>query len=199
MNAAASPTIVLASTSRYRAELLGRIVRDFAQVAPTVDESALPGETPAQTAVRLAEAKARAVAVGHPGALVIGSDQVADRDGHPLGKPGDAESARRQLAASAGRAVLFHTAVCMLDLREDPPAVQAALDTTRVVFRPLQADEIARYVERDAPLDCAGSFRIEALGVALFERVDSSDPSALVGLPLISLCRLLRSAGVSIP
>ena len=198
MKAGGPPSIVLASTSRYRAELLRRIVPLFAQVDPGVDEHALPGEAPAQTAQRLAEAKARAVATGYPDALVIGSDQVADLDGSSLGKPGDASGACLQLAASSGLSLLFHTAVCVLDTRPVHAVLHAEVDVTRVTFRHLAPDEIARYVERDEPFDCAGSFRIEALGAALFERVESADPTALVGLPLISLCRLLRAAGVSV-
>jgi septum formation protein len=188
---------VLASTSRYRRELLSRLVPDFAVVAPAVDETPAPGETPAMLAVRLAEAKARAVAASEPGALVIGSDQVAELDGRPIGKPGTAERARAQLAASAGRAVVFHTAVCLVDTRSG--AVDAAIDRTVVVFRPLAADEIARYVAHEDPIDAAGGFKAEGAGIALFERIESTDPTALIGLPLIALSRLLRSAGFTLP
>ena len=171
----------------------------FAQVGLGIDESALPGETPAQTASRLAEAKARAVAIDHPHALVIGSDQVADLDGQPQGKPGHAAGACEQLALSSGRSVSFHTAVCVLDTRPRDAIMRCEVDLTRVTFRHLSQTGIARYVARDEPFDCAGSFRVEALGPALFERVETGDPSALIGLPLISLCRLLRAAGLSIP
>jgi septum formation protein len=188
---------VLASTSRYRRELLARLVADFDVVAPDVDETPKAGETPAALAARLAEAKARAVAAVRPDALVIGSDQVADLDGRPLGKPGTPERARSQLAASAGRSVVFHTAVCLVDTRSG--AVDAAIDRTEVVFRPLSADEIARYVERDNPIDAAGSFKAEGAGIALFERIESTDPTALIGLPLIALSRLLRAAGFTLP
>ncbi len=188
---------MLASTSRYRRELLARLVADFDVVAPDVDETPGAGETPAALAARLAEAKARAVAAGAPGALVIGSDQVAELDGRPIGKPGTPERARAQLAASAGRTVVFHTAVCLVDTRSG--AVNAAIDRTEVVFRPLSADEIARYVERDNPLDAAGGFKAEGAGIALFERIESTDPTALIGLPLILLSRLLRGAGFTLP
>lgn len=191
--------LVLGSTSRYRAELLRRLTPHFRQAAPDVDEAALPGETPALLAQRLAQAKARAVAARHPGALVIGSDQVAELDGQILGKPGDAARATAQLQASSGRDVRFHTALCLLDARRDPPALHQALDVTDVRFRVLGADEIERYIEREQPLDCAGSFKSEGLGISLFEHIRNDDPSALVGLPLIALCRLLRAAGVTLP
>lgn len=192
-----APRIVLASTSRYRRELLSRLVADFDVVAPDVDETPRADETPATLATRLAEAKARAVAAGRTDALVIGSDQVAELDGRPIGKPGTAERARAQLAASAGRTIVFHTAVCVVDTRSG--AVDAALDRTEVVFRPLSADEIARYVARENPVDAAGSFKAEGAGIALFERIESTDPTALIGLPLIALARLLRAAGFTLP
>ena len=192
-----APRIVLASSSRYRRELLSRLVADFDVVAPDVDETPRADETPATLATRLAEAKARAVAAGRIDALVIGSDQVAELDGRPIGKPGTAERARAQLAASAGRTIVFHTAVCVVDTRSG--AVDAALDRTEVVFRPLSADEIARYVARENPVDAAGSFKAEGAGIALFERIESTDPTALIGLPLIALARLLRAAGFTLP
>ena len=192
-----APRIVLASTSRYRRELLSRIVADFDVAAPDVDETPQAAETPSTLAARLAEAKARAVAAGRVDALVIGSDQVAELDGRPIGKPGTAERARAQLAASAGRTIVFHTAVCVVDTRAG--AVNAAIDRTEVVFRPLSADEIARYVERENPIDAAGSFKAEGAGIALFERIESTDPTALIGLPLIALSRLLRGAGFTLP
>lgn len=191
--------LVLGSTSRYRAELLRRLTAQFRQAAPDIDESRLPGEAPRALAERLARAKAEAVARRHPGALVIGSDQVAALDDQTLGKPGDATTARAQLAACSGRHVEFHTALCLVDAR-DPTAlrVHAETDLTTVQFRILDAAEIARYVERERPLDCAGSFKSEGLGIALFERIVSHDPSALIGLPMIALCRLLRRAGVAL-
>jgi len=199
MTAAGAVEIVLASTSRYRRELLLRLVADFRVVAASVDETPVAGESPAELAARLAKAKALAVAAECPRALVIGSDQVAELDGHAIGKPGTEEAARRQLAASPGRTVVFHTAICVVDTRSTPPAIQAEIDRTRAVFRVLTEGEIARYVEREQPLDCAGSFKAEALGIALFERIETSDPTALIGLPLIALARLLRAAGFTLP
>jgi septum formation protein len=190
--------LVLASTSRYRRELLDRIATRVRCVAPDVEERRLPGEAPADLARRLAAEKARAVADRMPGAIVIGSDQVADRGGLVLGKPGDAATACAQLAACSAAVVHFHTAVCLIDCRGRVPVVHEAADLTEVEFRPLSAATIAAYVERERPLDCAGSFKCEGLGIALFERIGSEDPTALIGLPLIALCRLLRAAGVEI-
>ncbi len=191
------PRLVLGSTSRYRAELLRRIYADFDQRAPGTDERPLPGETPRERAFRLAVAKARAAAVDLDDALVIGSDQVAERDGLVLDKPGTVERAREQLAACSGREVHFHTALCLRDTRSGHDRIH--VDHTRVCFRSLDAAEIARYVEREQPLDCAGSFKCEGLGISLFERIDNEDPSALIGLPLIALARLLREAGIPLP
>ncbi len=187
------PPLVLASTSRYRQELLSRLVRGFAVASPETDESARPGESPPELAQRLAAAKARAVAAKHPGAVVIGSDQVAELDGRTLGKPGDHATASSQLAASSGREVMFHTAVHVVaaDGRDLP-----ALDQTRVRFRLLGDDEIERYLQREQPYDCAGSFKCEGLGIALFDAIDNRDPTALVGLPLIATAQLLRQAGI---
>ncbi|HZX71299.1 MAG TPA: Maf family nucleotide pyrophosphatase [Rhodanobacter sp.] len=189
--------IVLASTSRYRAELLRRLVPEFEQAAPHTDESPLPNEAPAACALRLAIAKAQAVAGTCGDALVIGSDQVAEVDGVVLGKPGDSERARAQLTASSGRRVHFHTALCLFDARHGRK--QTHVDHTQVRFRDLAPAEIARYVEREQPLDCAGSFKGEGLGISLFAAIDSHDPTALIGLPLIALARLLREAGVAVP
>ncbi len=197
MSALQIPCIVLGSTSRYRAELLRRLLPDFEQAAPGTDETPQPDEPPAARALRLAIAKAEAVAREHPGALVIGSDQVAELDGLILDKPGNAEHARAQLAASSGREVHFHTALCLLDTRNGRRHTH--VDHTRVRFRELDAAEITRYVEREQPLDCAGSFKCEGLGISLFEAIDNCDPSALIGLPLIALARLLREAGVELP
>jgi len=190
--------LVLASTSRYRRELLSRLSTHFRAVAPQVDEAVRPGETPAVLAARLAAAKAQEVAAHAPGAIVIGSDQVADLDGSVLGKPGSIENARAQLAACSGREVVFHTAVCMIDTRAKPAQTRSALDTTKVRFRMLGTAEIARYVERERPLDCAGSFKAEALGISLFDRIESFDPTGIIGLPLIALCRLLREAEITV-
>jgi septum formation protein len=197
MSTLQTPRIVLGSTSRYRAELLRRLLPQFGQSAPGTDESPLPDEPPAVRALRLAVAKAEAVAREHPGALVIGSDQVAELDGRILDKPGNAERACAQLAASSGREVHFHTALCLFDTRDGRRRTH--VDHTHVRFRELNAAEIARYVEREQPLDCAGSFKCEGLGISLFEAIDNRDPSALIGLPLIALARLLREAGVELP
>jgi septum formation protein len=151
---------------------------------------------PAVLATRLAAAKAHEVAVRAPGAVIIGSDQVADLGGTVLGKPGTVENARAQLSACSGRDVVFHTAICVVDARADSAPTRSAIDTTKVRFRQLGAQEIARYIEREQPLDCAGSFKAESLGITLFERIESSDPTGLIGLPLIALCRLLREAGI---
>lgn len=191
------PRIILGSTSRYRAELLRRLLDRFEQRAPGTDESERPGEAPAARALRLAVAKAEAAGHGLDDALVIGSDQVAELDGAILDKPGSVERAHAQLAASSAREVRFHTAMCLLDTRNGHRATH--IDLTRVQFRSLDDAEIAHYVAREQPLDCAGSFKCEGLGISLFERIDNSDPSALIGLPLIALARLLREAGISLP
>ena len=189
--------IVLASTSRYRADLLRRLLADFEQAAPDTDETPQAGEAPATRALRLAIAKATAVAAGFDDALVICSDQVAALDGEILRKPGSVEVAREQLGASSGRIVHFHTALCLLETRHGRS--QTHVDDTRVRFRELGSAEIERYVTRELPLDCAGSFKCEGLGISLFEEIDNRDPSALIGLPLIALARMLRQAGVAVP
>lgn len=199
MTALADVDLVLASTSRYRRELLARLTPDFRCVAPNVEEKPLTDERPAALADRLALAKAQAVAAKNPGTIVVGSDQSAELDGRALGKPGSADAARAQLAACSGRTVLFHTGLCVIDASHSPHRVLAARDATRVHFRQLGAATIARYVERERPLDCAGSFKCEGLGIALFERIESEDPTALIGLPLIALCRLLRELGIDVP
>jgi septum formation protein len=187
------PALILASTSRFRRELLGRVFPRFQAVAPDIDETPDPGEKPSTLAARLAGEKALAVATSHPGSVVIGADQVADLAGRPLGKPGSRETARAQLAASSGRDVVFHTAVCVIG--RDGSAHEA-MNLTRVRFRRLSATDIERYLDREQPFDCAGSFKSEALGIALFEAIESDDPTALIGLPMIATCRLLREAGI---
>lgn len=187
--------LVLASTSPYRRELLGRLHRPFDVARPDVDETPLPGESPAALALRLAAAKAAAVTTTHPGAWVIGSDQVADFDGSALGKPGSRETAIAQLAAMSGRAVAFRTAVAVATDNK----VTTALDTTLVRFRRLASEEIERYVDLEQPFDCAGSFKSEGLGISLFDAIETSDPTALIGLPLIATARLLREAGLPVP
>ena len=189
--------LVLGSTSRYRAELLGRLGLVFEQRAPGTLETELADEAPAARAMRLAVAKAIDAGAGLADTLVIGSDQVAELDGALLEKPGSVERACAQLDACSGSAVSFHTALCVFDTRSGQRHTH--LDLTRVHFRPLQPDEIRRYVEREQPLDCAGSFKCEGLGISLFERIDTGDPTALIGLPLIALARLLREAGLNIP
>lgn len=191
------PRIVLGSTSTYRAELLRRLLPVFEQRAPGTDEVALTGESPVDRALRLAVAKAEAAGAGQLDALIIGSDQVAELNGSVLDKPGTAERARAQLAASSGHEVQFHTALCLLDTRDGMRYTH--IDHTRVRFRVLGETEISRYVARENPLDCAGSFKCEGLGISLFERIDNEDPTALIGLPLIALARLLREAGVTLP
>ena len=188
--------LVLASTSRYRAALLDRLGIAYAVDAPGVDEAALPGESAAAACVRLAEAKARAVAARHPDALVLGSDQIADCQGRHVGKPGTVERAREQLRAQSGRAVTFHTGVALLDAATGRSYVERVDVVSR--FRVLSDAEIGAYLAREVPLDCAGSVRSEGLGIALFDAIDSDDPTALVGLPLIATCRLLRYAGVDV-
>lgn len=188
--------LILGSTSRYRRDLLMRLRLPFACARPDVDEQPQDGETPDRLAHRLACAKAEAVAALAPGSWVIGSDQVAALDGQPLGKPGDRDSAVRQLTAMSGRRVRFHTAVA-LACTGHPTRV--AEDRTDVVFRTLTADEIARYVDAEQPFDCAGSFKCEGLGIALFDAIECTDPTALVGLPLIATARLLREAGYPVP
>lgn len=191
--------LVLASTSAYRAELLRRIVTDFEICAPAVDEAVRGEELPIATATRLAREKAGAVALKYPACLVIGSDQVADLDGVLLGKPGTLERAQAQLTQCSGRVVALHTAICVADSTSGKTLLREAVDTTRVVFRSLDTAEIKRYLTIEQPLDCAGSFKVERLGVSLFERIETTDPTALIGLSLIALCRLLRESGMSIP
>lgn len=188
--------LILASTSRYRRELLERLRLPFHVARPEADETPLPGETASMLAQRLALAKAAAVATGQPGSWVIGSDQVAElEDGRPLGKPGTRDIAIAQLREMSGRAVHFRTAVCLL---HGETQLQA-LDTTTVRFRELSGDEIERYVDAEQPLDCAGSFKSEGLGIALFDAIETRDPTALVGLPLIALATMLRQAGFQLP
>ena len=186
--------LVLGSTSRYRRELLGRLGLAFEVAAPHVDEAALPGESPAATALRLSEAKARAVAARFPDALVIGSDQVADCNGAAVGKPGDRANAIALLRSLSGKTVTFHTGVALVDAASG--RCQRDLVDVASTFRVLSDAEIAAYLDREAPYDCAGGVKSETLGIALFERIASDDPSALVGLPLIALCRMLRAEGV---
>lgn len=189
--------LVLGSTSRYRAELLGRLGLDFEQRAPGTTEAEIPGEAPTARAMRLATAKAIDAGKGLIDALVIGSDQVAELDGRLLEKPGSLARAHEQLRACSGQAVSFHTALCLFDSATGQQRTH--LDLTRVHFRLLGSEEISRYLAREQPLDCAGSFKCEGLGISLFESIHNSDPTALIGLPLMALARLLREAGLSLP
>jgi septum formation protein len=192
-----APRLVLASTSPYRRQLLERLGLAFECVAPGCDEARLPGEDPARMAQRLARTKAETVAARHPGRVVIGSDQVAVRGQEILGKPGSVERCTEQLLRSSGHEVTFLTAVHVLDGAHE--RAEAHLDRTVVTFRRLDAVEVARYIAADAPLDCAGGFKAESLGIALFERIDSTDPTALTGLPLIWVCGALRRAAIPVP
>lgn len=188
--------LILASTSRYRRELLARLRLPFDTVRPETDETPFPDEAPLALAQRLAIAKATAVATCERDAWVVGSDQVAELDGRPLGQPGGHEAALAQLAAMSGRAVQFRTGLCVA--RADGPA-RVVVDTTTVRFRTLARDEIARYVDAEQPYDCAGSFKCEGLGISLFDAIETQDPTALIGLPLIATARLLREAGFALP
>jgi len=191
------PRLILASSSAYRRELLDRLRLPFEAIAPDIDEAPLPGETPDATALRLAREKAAAIAVRHPGALVIGSDQVATLDGAQIGKPGDHARALEQLRTMRGREVVFHTALCLWDGRADAP-VRSQVENvqTVVTFRDLPDAELDAYLRIEQPYDCAGSAKNEGLGIAILERIASSDPTALTGLPLIALTGMLRRAGV---
>jgi septum formation protein len=195
--APAGRSLVLGSTSAYRRDLLARLGLPFEVDAPDVDETPLAGEAPQALARRLALAKARAVALRHPGAVVIGSDQVADLQGQPLGKPGNHHRAVQQLRAMRGRTVVFQTAVAVVCLESG--FEQLDLAAVAVMFRMLDDEDIERYLHAEQPYDCAGSARSEGLGIALLDRIDSDDPTALIGLPLIRTCRMLRAAGVRLP
>lgn len=190
-----APAIVLASGSPYRAELLGRLGLEFSKLPPDVDETPLEGETGETLAGRLAQFKAAAVADRRPGAIVIGSDQVAECRGRLLGKPGERTRAIEQLLFCSGQEVVFHTAVVV---RRDREWHSAALPT-RVLMRTLERERIERYVDADRPLDCAGAMKSEALGISLAERITSDDPTALIGLPLTQVVRLLARFGIELP
>ena len=186
--------LVLGSTSRYRRELLARLRLPFEVAAPQVDETPLPGEAPAALALRLALEKGRDVALRHPGAVVIGADQVCDLDGEPIGKPGTHERAVAQLMRLSGRTAVFQTALAVL--RPGTGFERALLAPVTVRFRALSEAEIERYLRLETPYDCAGSAKCETLGIALLEAIESDDPTALVGLPLIRTAALLREAGI---
>jgi septum formation protein len=204
------PRLILASSSRYRRELLGRLRLPFEVLVPNIDETPHPGEAPEETALRLAKEKALAILNDAPGALVIGSDQVATLDGLQIGKPGNHENALKQLQMMRGRQVVFHTALCLCDGRSigandsspaaptasSAPAVQLENSQTLVRFRDLPDHELDAYLRLEQPYDCAGSAKNEALGISILESIESSDPTALTGLPLIALTTMLRKAGV---
>lgn len=192
------PRLILASSSSYRKELLSRLRLPFEVAAPDIDESPLPLETPSATALRLAQAKAAAILARHPGTLVIGSDQVATLDEAQIGKPGDHASALLQLQTMRGQRVVFHTALCLLDGRAlaQHPAVQLEDIQTIVTVRDLPDAELDAYLRIEQPYDCAGSAKNEGLGIALLEKIESTDPTALTGLPLIALTGMLRQAGI---
>jgi septum formation protein len=187
--------IILASGSRYRAELLARLGVPFEAWSPELDEACLPRETCPATARRLARAKAEAALARFPGRWIIGSDQVADLDGRPIGKPGTRDNARRQLMEMRGRTVVFHTAVCLL---ANGRAHEETVPTA-VAFRNLADPEIERYLDREPAFDCAGSAKSEGLGIALLDGLRGDDPTALVGLPLVALARMLRAEGAQVP
>ena len=189
-------TLVLGSTSQYRRELLQRLQIPFEVAAPDVDESTLPGESPAAMAQRLALAKARAVAARFPAAVVIGSDQVSDLDGRPIGKPGNHERATAQLRQMSGKTVIFQTAVAVIC--QDSGFEQQSLAAVKVQFRELSDTEIEFYLRAEQPYDCAGSAKSEGLGISLLDSIQSDDPTALVGLPLIRTCTMIRAAGVQL-
>ena len=191
-----NPQIVLGSSSRYRAALLARFGLAFEQLSPSIDETPAPGESARELVTRLAVAKGNAVAALRPRGLVISSDQAAGLDGSILGKPGTVESACEQLARLSGQTVSFFTSLRIYDGTTDRSV--EAIDCTNVRFRSLSSDEIADYVQRELPLDCAGAFKSEGLGVALFEQIRSDDPTALIGLPLIPLAGLLAELGYPI-
>ena len=189
------PTIVLASSSRYRRELLAKIVSNFATSNPNIDESAKDLESPSELALRLAIEKAEALADEFPNALIIGSDQVAQLGNQALGKPGSRERAIEQLELCSGQRVFFYTGIALHNSARG--VTESFLDCVEVKFRELSATEISHYVERESPLDCAGSFKCEGLGITLFEKIHSNDPNSLIGLPLIELNRMLIKAGVN--
>jgi septum formation protein len=188
--------LVLASGSRYRKELLGRLGLRFEAIAPAADETPVAGEAPPDTALRLSLLKAKALQHSHGDALIIGSDQVAESGGRIYGKPGNFENALRQLRELSGKAVDFHTAVTLLDAVNGKH--ESRLVPCRVAFRPLDDRLIQRYLEKEQPYDCAGAAKAEGLGIALLQRIQTDDPSALIGLPLIALTGMLERAGLSV-
>ena len=189
-------TLILASSSPYRRQLLEQLGLAFECASPAIDESPLAAETPAALAARLAQAKARALIKHYSQHWIIGSDQTASLDGRILGKPGNFANAQAQLRACNGKRVEFLTGLCLLDSRTGES--ETIVEPFAVQFRQLSAEQIDRYLEREQPFDCAGSFKVEGLGIALFERLEGDDPNALIGLPLIRLITLLQNAGIAV-
>jgi MAF protein len=192
-----NPTIVLGSTSPFRRQLLQRLGLPFAAASPDIDESARAGEPPQELVARLAKEKAQAVAADYPNALVIGSDQVACLNHTIMGKPGDRETAIRQLSQASGQCVTFYTGLCLLNTASG--AAQVICEPFKVHFRELTQETIERYLDAEQPYNCAGSFKSEGLGIALFDKMEGDDPNSLIGLPLIRLVSMLHQEGVQIP
>ena len=190
------PQILLASSSPYRRQLLERLGLPFQCQSPDVDETPRRGETPRELALRLSQTKAQALAAAYPGHLIIGSDQVAECNGSVINKPGSFELAQQQLRQQSGNIVTFHTGLCLHNGQTEEQQLDSV--TTSAHFRQLTDAEIERYLLREQPYDCAGSFKVEQLGISLFEKVESTDPTALIGLPLIRLCGMLRQSGVQL-
>ncbi|VVD97909.1 Maf family nucleotide pyrophosphatase [Pandoraea anhela] len=197
MTAQPLPSLILASGSRYRRELLERLRLPFTVDVPDIDETPAPGETPHDTSLRLAREKAQAVASRHPDAIIIGSDQVATFEGRQIGKPGNFENAMAQLRDMRGKVVEFHSALCVHDARTGQS--EATDVVTRVKFRHLPDDVLAAYLHAETPYDCAGSAKSEGLGIMLLESIETDDPTALIGLPLIALTTLLMQTGITLP
>lgn len=190
------PHIILASSSPYRKELLSRILNEFDAISPDIDETPFPDEEPIELVARLAQQKALAIAINHPEALVIGSDQVCVLNNQILGKPRTMDKAIEQLKACSGQTVTFYTSLCVT--RANETVQNTTVVATKVQFRQLTETEIVRYLEKEQPFDCAGSFKCEGLGIVLFEAIESKDPTALIGLPLIALATKLRELGVQL-
>lgn len=188
---------LLGSTSPYRAELLSRLQLPFSTASPNCDETPIPSEPPNQRAARLAQTKALSLKNQHPNTIIIGSDQVASLENMVLRKPGTIDNAREQLQSMRGKSVVFYTAVSVHDSRTDKTL--SVMDETKATLRELSDEEIDRYITLEQPLDCAGSFMVEKLGISLFDSIETNDPTALIGLPLIKLCQCLRQLGVSVP
>jgi septum formation protein len=192
-----SPRLILASSSIYRKQLLSRLQLPFETATPAIDETPAAGESPEQTALRLARQKSEAIARNHAQALIIGSDQVATLDDQQIGKPGNHANALQQLMTMRGRRVIFHTALCLLDNRQPTaPVIQLENIQTFVTFRNLSEAELDAYLHIEQPYDCAGSAKNEGLGIAILEKIESTDPTALTGLPMIALTGMLRRAGM---